>query len=129
MYYFLSFLTFLGLFALAFYFRARILPHLPVAISSRLPASLSTYTPLSTFEDQRSAGLSSSTFDIEQNMVDGDSRSGLDDRAAEEIRRIMLTERVGFDQARLIRHQRILAQNGIDPQTGMPLDAKAVTRL
>ena len=50
-----------------------------------------------------------------------------------------------FDQARLIRHHRHLAANGVDPSgkshpnfrswlltaflAGMPLDAKAVTRL
>lgn len=53
--------------------------------------------------------------------------------------------RPSFDQARLIRHHHYLAANGIDPSgesptrglnghhkafsTGMPLDAKAVTRL
>lgn len=52
---------------------------------------------------------------------------------------------LSFDQARLIRHHRHLAANGIDPSgessdwfqwfhpitfsSGMPLDAKAVTRL
>jgi hypothetical protein len=52
---------------------------------------------------------------------------------------------LSFDQARLIRHNRILARNGIDPSglfgvphvsyarphgfLGMPLDSKAVTRL
>jgi hypothetical protein len=47
---------------------------------------------MSSFEDQRSAGLSSSAFDLEQNIGGGDSRSGLDERAAEEIRQIMLRE-------------------------------------
>lgn len=53
--------------------------------------------------------------------------------------------RNSFDQARLIRHNRILASNGIDPSgedsrlnlndsmlicvSGMPLDSKAVTHL
>jgi hypothetical protein len=53
-------------------------------------------------------------------------------------------ERCTFDQARLIRHNRILAKNGIAPDgvldrvqvradytdlTGTPLDSKAITRL
>jgi hypothetical protein len=52
-------------------------------------------------------------------------------------------ERCTFDQARLIRHNRILAKNGIAPdgtlltyctfrteiRAGTPLDNKAVTRL
>lgn len=58
-----------------------------------MPQSLvMPYAPLSSFEDQRSAGLSSSAFDLEQNIGGGDSRSGLDERVAEEIRQIMLRE-------------------------------------
>lgn len=34
-----------------------------------------------------------------------------------------------FDEARLRRHRRLLQENRIDPQTGLPLDSKAVTRL
>ncbi|KAF8704768.1 hypothetical protein RHS03_05841, partial [Rhizoctonia solani] len=105
------------------------------------------YMPLSSFEDQRDAGLTSAHFDIESlNIAAGDSRSGLDETGAAEVQRIMQEERVGFDEARLIRQKRYLAANGIDPNTGscisllyvadglpwipgMPLDSKAVTRL
>jgi len=52
------------------------------------------YSALSTFEGQRAAGLHSSAFDIESNIVGGDSRSGLDERGAAEIREIMARERV-----------------------------------
>jgi len=72
--------------------------------------------------------MSSNAFDIEANIRDGDSRAGLDERGTQEVMEIMRRERVNFDQARLIRHNRILARNGIDP-TGLPLDSKAVTRL
>lgn len=89
---------------------------------------LNHYTPLSTFAGQAQAGLSSSMFDIEANMRDGDSRAGLDERGTQEVLEIMRRERVDFDQARLIRHNQILARHGIDP-SGMPLDSKAVTRL
>ncbi|KAI0708824.1 hypothetical protein K466DRAFT_61563 [Polyporus arcularius HHB13444] len=89
---------------------------------------LGHYQPVSTFAEQVDAGMSSSTFDIEANIRDGDSRAGLDDRGTQEVLDIMRRERVNFDQARLIRHNQILAANGIDP-SGMPLDAKAVTRL
>lgn len=37
-------------------------------------------------------------------------------------------ERCTFDQARLIRHNQMLAKNGIAPD-GTPLDRKAITRL
>ncbi|KAG2351559.1 hypothetical protein BDR07DRAFT_1455728 [Suillus spraguei] len=90
---------------------------LPTRVKAFFP-SLNHYTPLASFSDQARAGLSSPMFDIESaNIAEGDSRAGLDER-----------ERKSFDQARLIRHNQILARNGIDP-SGMPLDSKAVTRL
>ncbi|EUC55986.1 UPF0357 protein, putative [Rhizoctonia solani AG-3 Rhs1AP] len=123
MFYFYSVLSFLTLVALvAYYHRRTIAPH--------LPARMQHYIPLSSFEEQRDAGLTSAHFDIESlNILGGDSRSGLDEVGAAEVQRIMREEHVGFDEARLIRQKRYLAANGIDPNTGMPLDAKAVTRL
>ncbi|KAJ2778614.1 hypothetical protein H4R18_004493 [Coemansia javaensis] len=70
------------------------------------------------------AGLSSINFDIGANIEAGDSRPGLD---SEEVRRIMDEHGVSFDKARLMRQQRLMQRNGIDPTTGMPLDPKAVT--
>jgi hypothetical protein len=112
---------------LTFHYRAQIVQHVPERVKSFFPG-LSHYTPLSTFSDQSRAGLSSSAFDIEANISEGDSRAGLDERGTQEVMEIMRRERVNFDQARLIRHNRILARNGIDP-SGMPLDSKAVTHL
>jgi len=118
---------------LAFYQRHAIIARLPPRIADRIPQRLTRrvggqYAPLNTFADQRSAGLSSGAFDIEANMADGDSRTGLDEAGAAEVQAIMQSHRVNFDQARLIRQNQILARNGIDP-SGMPLDSKAVTRL
>lgn len=94
---------------------------------------LNQYIPLSTFSSQAEAGLTSVMFDIEANINDGDSRAGLDERGTQEVLEIMRRERVkyvlgwaartyysrsvhiSFDQARLIRHNQILARNGIDP--------------
>ncbi|KAF7974118.1 hypothetical protein HWV62_19603 [Athelia sp. TMB] len=112
---------------LTFRYRAQIIPHVPQRVRAFFP-SLNQYTPLSTFSEQATAGMSSSTFDIEANIRDGDSRAGLDERGTQEVMEIMRRERVNFDQARLIRHNQILARNGIDP-SGMPLDSKAITRL
>ncbi|KAJ7089888.1 hypothetical protein B0H15DRAFT_779633 [Mycena belliarum] len=112
---------------LAFRYRAALLPHVPARLRALFPAT-DGYAPLASFSAQIGAGLSSSEFDLEANVRDGDSRAGLDEQGTREIMEIMRRERVGFDQARLIRHNRILAQNGIDP-TGMPMDSKAVTRL
>ncbi|KIK97350.1 hypothetical protein PAXRUDRAFT_136457 [Paxillus rubicundulus Ve08.2h10] len=128
MLFYLSLLAALALLVmLGYHYRAIILPHVPNKFRSLFPG-LDHYTPLSTFSSQASAGLSSPMFDIEANINDGDSRAGLDERGTQEVLDIVRRERVNFDQARLIRHNQILARNGIDP-SGMPLDSKAVTRL
>ncbi|KAF7317731.1 hypothetical protein MKEN_00860900 [Mycena kentingensis (nom. inval.)] len=121
---------------LSFRYREAILPHVPDRFKRLLPATFNNYQPLATFEQQMNAGMSSSAFDLEANVHGGDSRMGLDEQGTREVMEIMRQQRVNslivlahsFDQARLIRHNRILAQNGIDP-SGMPIDAKAVTRL
>ncbi|KAH9987521.1 hypothetical protein BJV77DRAFT_950181 [Russula vinacea] len=132
MLFYVSILAFAALFLMLLY---RYRAHLPVP--ERLRAiirgcsncSRENYAPLSTFADQAAAGMTSSTFDIEaDNIFLGDSRVGLDDQGTQEVMEIMRRENVNFDRARLIRHHRYLAANGIDP-SGMPLNAKAVTRL
>jgi hypothetical protein len=70
-------------------------------------------------------GLTSETFDLSQNLRDGDTRAGLEN--SEEIKRIMEQEGVGFDQARLLNQQRKFKSNNIDPQTGLPRDPKFVS--
>jgi hypothetical protein len=79
--------------------------------------------------------MSSSSFDVESaNMGEGSSegRIGLDEAGVEEVRRIMAVERCNFDQARLIRHNRHLAKNGIAPdgkvRSWVPLMARDTTR-
>ncbi|PAV19581.1 hypothetical protein PNOK_0451500 [Pyrrhoderma noxium] len=132
MLYLLSFIAFLSLIILlSIYYKQHIIPHLPSRIRAMLPPSSYAhlhYAPLNSFADQAAHGMNSASFDIEANIRDGDERTGLDERGAREVLEIMKRERVTFDQARLIRQNRILAENGIDP-SGMPLDSKAVTRL
>ncbi|KAF9518994.1 hypothetical protein BS47DRAFT_1482266 [Hydnum rufescens UP504] len=134
MFFTLSIIGFVALvLLLSLYHRSRVLSFLPLRLVALLPSNiqlphqLRPYVLLSTFESQRDAGMSSTAFDLEANLA-GDSRLGLDERGAEEVRSIMQTQGVTFDQARLIRHKQILARNGIDP-TGMPLDSKAITHL
>ncbi|GBE86528.1 UPF0357 protein [Sparassis crispa] len=112
---------------LTFRYRATLIPYVPAPVKSLFPG-LARYTPLTTFAEQVDAGLTSTTFDIEANVREGDSRAGLDERGTQEVLEIMRRERVNFDQARLIRQNQILAANGID-SSGMPTDAKAITRL
>ncbi|GBC03793.1 hypothetical protein RclHR1_05320010 [Rhizophagus clarus] len=105
------------------YYRQLILSYFPSVNRryQRLPAVFSS----NSFHNDIENGLTSETFDLEQNLIDGDSRPGLED--SEEIKRIMKTDNVTFDQARLIRQQRKFKTNNIDPQTGLPKDPKLVT--
>ncbi|KAI8976137.1 hypothetical protein BDB01DRAFT_804631 [Pilobolus umbonatus] len=77
------------------------------------------------FEADIEDGLTSSHFNLQENIDEQDNRAGLKDR--EEIMRIMRTQKVSFDEARLIRQQNILKKNNIDPVTGLPLDPKFVS--
>ncbi|CAG8465584.1 12000_t:CDS:10 [Ambispora gerdemannii] len=102
---------------------AQILPSILPRLQSyrRLPAFFST----TSFETDIEDGLTSETFDLSQNLHDGDSRAGLED--SDEIKKIMKQEGIGFDQARLIRQQQKFKTNNIDPQTGVPKDPKFVS--
>ncbi|GAA5811595.1 hypothetical protein MFLAVUS_005035 [Mucor flavus] len=81
-------------------------------------------TNAGSFETDIEDGLTSSQFDLTTNLDEEDSRAGLKDK--EEIMRIMKRQNVSFDEARLIRQQKILKKNNIDPITGLPLDPKFV---
>jgi hypothetical protein len=76
-----------------FRYRATLISHVPNPMKSFFPR-LSHYTPLSTFESQVNAGLTSESFDIEANIRDGDSRAGLDEQGTQEVMDIMRRERV-----------------------------------
>ncbi|KAI9298004.1 hypothetical protein K502DRAFT_322973 [Neoconidiobolus thromboides FSU 785] len=67
-------------------------------------------------------GLTSNNFDLNQNNTD--LRDGLG--SSDEIKNIMLKYKCDFDEARLIRQRELMIKNNIDPDTGLPLDAKAV---
>jgi len=102
---------------------------MPSRILDLLPGSKRDYTLLpTTFEAQAQQGYTSAAFDLEANNSD-DRRVGLDEHQLAEIREIMRRKRVNFDQARLIRQEREMIRNGIDPATGLPKDSRAITRL
>jgi len=89
------------------------------------------YLPLppfrpTSFADDIEAGFSSSNFDLEENILNGDERAGLDDTDKAAISRIMARKKVGFDEARRILAAVRMEKNGIDPRTGRPLDPRAV---
>lgn len=59
------------------------------------------------------AGFSTGNFDLAVNLEEGsEARQGLDDEGLLEVRRIMEINRVGFDEARRIRQERIFKKNG-----------------
>jgi hypothetical protein len=69
------------------------------------------------------AGLNSPSFSLDGNLRAGDRRRvSIDPRLAE----AMQQDGVGFDEARFRLVQRQMQDAGIDPQSGLPLDPKAV---
>ena len=72
------------------------------------------------------AGLHSSAFDLSSNIVEGDSRSGLDERGKREVQRIMKRKNVGFDEARRLYMQQQFGKHGISSD-GLPKDPKFVS--
>jgi len=99
--------------------RSRWLPLLPDPgyLYSRLP---------STFTGDIEAGFTSADFDLGANVVEGDSRQGLDNKAKYQIRKIMKSQRVDFDEARRLYTEQRFAKNGIGPD-GRPRDPKFVS--
>eukprot|EP00122_Pirum_gemmata_P002510 Pgem_evm1s2260 len=74
---------------------------------------------LSNVED----GLTSKNFNLKLNIVVGDVRE-LEGGKAEEIKQIMQTQSLDFDDARLLSFQKAMAEAGVD-LTGLPSDPKA----
>ncbi|KAF2858173.1 hypothetical protein K470DRAFT_221849 [Piedraia hortae CBS 480.64] len=84
----------------------------------RLPTS-------ATFAEDAEAGLHSSTFNLAENIGDGDSRSGLDMHSKQQVYRIMKLRGVNFDEARRIFVEERFGREGIGAD-GRPLDRKAI---
>ncbi|CEH11781.1 Protein of unknown function DUF2015 [Ceraceosorus bombacis] len=136
LYTFIYSLVLVTLIVVAYIKRASLLIHLPEDWVDRLPSLLQAprpspisggYSRLSDWSAQVRSGLSSNRFDLEQNIRDQDSRSGLDEVDAAEVRAVMATRGLTFDRARLYLHEERMRANGIDPKTGLSLDAKSVT--
>jgi len=91
------------------------------------PFSNYIYTPIpSTFASDAEAGLHSSNFDLASNIVEGDSRSGLDEAGKREVQRIMKRHRVSFDEARRMFMEQRFKKNNIGAD-GLPRDPKFVS--
>ncbi|EEH11429.1 conserved hypothetical protein [Histoplasma capsulatum G186AR] len=116
--YSLTFLTLITCTAL-YLTRTFWLPLLPLPdyLYSRLPES---------FTGDMEAGLSSTDFDLSNNIETGDERRGLDRIAKREVLKIMKRQHVNFNEARRIYTERRFAKNGIGPD-GRPRDPKFVS--
>eukprot|EP01137_Pigoraptor_chileana_P016815 Opistho-2@73948 len=70
-------------------------------------------------------GLTSTSFDLSENVAQGDTRQGLD--GSDEVLGIMREKRISFDDARLEMTRMRMLKAGIDPATGLPMDSRFVS--
>ncbi|MCJ1406427.1 hypothetical protein MMC19_000492 [Ptychographa xylographoides] len=80
----------------------------------------------STFANDLEDGFTSSDFDLTGNVTSGDTRAGLDEEGKREVRKIMRSKKVGFDEARRLYTEKKFAKNNIGPD-GLPRDPKFVS--
>lgn len=66
-------------------------------------------------------GLTSGDFNLGDNLMEGDARSGLDDVGRREVKKIMKKQKIDFDGARKIYVEGRFAKNNIGPEVGIPL--------
>lgn len=83
------------------------------------------YLHIGGFGQDLENGLSSRNFDISANIAAGDQRS-LNEEATQQIRAIMESENIGFDEARAAYFRDTLDLNNID-ENGVPRDPRTVT--
>jgi len=113
-----------------YFTRSRWTQHLPERVQdalSRLNPSNFTYSRLpSSFMGDVEGGFTSTNFDLSSNIMEGDSRGGLDQTAKREIQRLMKTRGINFDEARRVYMEQRFKKNGIG-EDGIPRDPKFVS--
>lgn len=72
------------------------------------------------------SGFQSSNFNLAENITEGDSRAGLDQKSKAEVYRIMRSRGISFDDARAMYMQKSFKKAGIGAD-GLPNDPKLVT--
>lgn len=72
------------------------------------------------------SGFTSADFDLSGNVMEGDSRSGLDQKAKRDIQRLMKLRKINFDEARRVYMEQRFKKNGIG-EDGVPRDPKFVS--
>jgi len=118
LFYTLSF-VFLVICTLLYLTRAHWLRYLPFQdyIYSRLPTS---------FMGDVESGFTSADFDLSSNVMEGDSRAGLDMKGKRDVQRLMRTRGISFDEARRVYTEQRFAKNNIGAD-GVPRDPKFVS--
>ncbi|KAJ9664411.1 hypothetical protein H2198_000340 [Neophaeococcomyces mojaviensis] len=104
-------------------------PLLPDRVQDALYSTRTLYTRLPTstsFMDDVESGFTSSNFDLAGNVMDGDSRAGLDQKSKQEVMKLMKSRGISFDEARALHTQRVFKKAGIGAD-GLPNDPKLVT--
>ncbi|KEF61603.1 uncharacterized protein A1O9_03171 [Exophiala aquamarina CBS 119918] len=106
----------------ALYFtRERWMQYMPDRVQdvvySRLPTS---------FMGDVESGFTSNDFDLSSNVMEGDSRSGLDPKSKREIQRLMKIRGINFDEARRVYMEQGFKKAGIGAD-GVPKDPKFVS--
>jgi len=105
--------------------RARWTPYLPERIQEAI--SKFAYTPVpNTFMGDVESGFTSADFDLSSNIIEGDSRGGLDQKAKRDIQRLMKIRGINFDEARRVYMEQRFKKNGIG-EDGIPRDPKFVS--
>jgi Fungal protein of unknown function (DUF2015) len=72
------------------------------------------------------SGFTSNDFDLSGNVMEGDSRAGLDVRGKRDVQRIMKNRGIGFDEARRVYMEQRFKKNNIGAD-GLPRDPKFVS--
>ena len=72
------------------------------------------------------SGFTSNNFDLTGNVMEGDSRTGLDVRGKRNVQRIMKDRGIGFDEARRVYMEQNFQRNNIGAD-GLPQDPKFVS--
>jgi Fungal protein of unknown function (DUF2015) len=72
------------------------------------------------------SGFTSTDFDLTSNVMEGDSRAGLDMKGKRDVQRLMRTRGISFDEARRVYTEQRFAKNNIGAD-GVPRDPKFVS--
>jgi len=72
------------------------------------------------------SGFTSNDFDLSSNVMEGDSRAGLDVKGKRDVQRIMKNRGIGFDEARRVYMEQRFKKNNIGAD-GLPRDPKFVS--